>query len=309
MSHEAGERAGRPVAILGVGRAGLTLALALRHWGRAPSVLWDRGSKRAEALARQHGLEVLQGPPPEALPRTGIWLLAVPDCSIIPLAQELAASGLARAGPVVLHLCGALDSSALEALAERGAQVGSMHPLSTLPDLIGLTPARAEEQAVELLAGSTFGIEGQSMAALDAAEWLVRGWGGRSIRLRPSGKAAYHAGAVMASNAIVALLFEASELVGQGLEEPAEALDLLLGLARGALDQVAAMGCGPALTGPVRRGDVETVTRHLEALADDPHAQELYRCLGRSTLRLARQAGAAQERLAALQELLGPTLC
>jgi predicted short-subunit dehydrogenase-like oxidoreductase (DUF2520 family) len=109
-----------------------------------------------------------------------------------------------------------------------------------------------------------------------------------------SDRAVYHAAAVFASNYLVALLAEAVRLLEQSGWTEKEAVRGLVPLAEGALANVAKRGPTAALTGPIRRGDAETVRRHLEALAEahsDPRLGHLYRMLGEVALEIAKEAG------------------
>jgi predicted short-subunit dehydrogenase-like oxidoreductase (DUF2520 family) len=138
-------------------------------------------------------------------------------------------------------------------------------------------------------------------AALGLAERIVHACGGHALRIAPGGKAAYHAAAVFASNYAVALLSVAERLMEQAGVDAADARPALTALAAGAVENVGARGPEAALTGPIVRGDVETVALHLGRLSADERA--LYSLLGREALRLARRAGledAAAERMGAL---------
>jgi predicted short-subunit dehydrogenase-like oxidoreductase (DUF2520 family) len=124
----------------------------------------------------------------------------------------------------------------------------------------------------------------------------------RAVRLAPGAKAAYHAGAVMASNYAVVLADVAARLARQAGVGADEAVALYLPLMRGTVANLAA-GPAAALTGPVRRGDEATVRRHLAALG--PEDRALYRALGLLALRIAREAGLGDGPAAAVERALG----
>ena len=259
----------QPVAIIGAGRMGRGLALALERAGAKAAVL-GRERRPGDTLT------------------AALVLLAVPDEAIRMVAKELACAGGVDGRQVVLHLSGLLDSRALAPLAPTGAALGSFHPLQSVAD-----PADAPAR----LAGAFAGIEGDDRA-LAAAEGLAAALGMRPVRLEPGAKPAYHAGAVIASNYLVVLADLAERIArGTGIP-PRDAARLYLPLMRGT---VANLEQGPAgaLTGPIRRGDAATVRAHLEVLSGED--RELYRALGRAALELARRAGlseAAAERMA-----------
>lgn len=260
------------VAILGAGRMGQGLGLALHRAG------WDVGLVARGRHPVVTPLALHTGPRFEATLAAAVVLLAVPDDAIPDLAAELAREGAIGPGQVVLHLSGLLDRRELEALSPTGAGLGSFHPLQTVVD-----PAGAPER----LAGAYAGIEGDERA-LAAGEQLAGAMGMRSIRLSPEGKAAYHAGAVMAANYTVALAGVAQRLAAAGGVPAEVAGRIYLPLIRGAASNLE-LGPAAALTGPIRRGDLRTVEAHLAALRSED--RELYRLLGRTALRLAREGG------------------
>jgi predicted short-subunit dehydrogenase-like oxidoreductase (DUF2520 family) len=276
------------VGIVGPGRAGLGLAVALRRVRIA--VLGVHG-RREQAVPP--GVKLTAGGVPPWLGRAGIVILAVGDDALGPCVAELARSEAVVPGQVVLHLSGALTSDVLAPLRDLGAKTGSMHPL------IAFSPEPAV--AARQCRGATFALEGD-IAAVALADAIVRRLGGSPVTLAPELKPLYHAGAVFASNYLVTLVAVAARLLeGAGLASD-RALAALAPLARATLENLAATGPVAALTGPVARGDVATVRRHLMALS---HADaELYRAAGRETLKLARQAGLSTEKAAKLEELL-----
>lgn len=264
------------VGVVGPGRAGTGLALA---WAQAGHDV------------RLHGRRPKPVPPPltltvgatDELPpwlaAVSVVVLAVPDDAIAPLARSLARADSLAAHQVVLHLSGLLDHQALAALSPSGAALGSLHPLQTLVE---------PEQAPVHLRGAWAAVEG-SPHAIATAERLARDIGLRPFRVRPEDKARYHAGAVFASNYFVVVEGIAQDLLrSTGLSET-DAWSALAPLVGGTLDNLARQGPVAALTGPVARGDAETVTRHLAVLSGDQ--RELYRQLGTLALDLARRRG------------------
>ncbi|MFC1661704.1 DUF2520 domain-containing protein, partial [Gemmatimonadota bacterium] len=112
----------------------------------------------------------------------------------------------------------------------------------------------------------------------------------------------YHASAVFASNYLSGLVAAAARLMTQAGVPEEEAHQAILPLARGALDNLDVMGPTRALTGPVARGDVETVRLHLRTL--EPRERALYSAMGLEILHLARDAGLEEEIAEELKELL-----
>jgi predicted short-subunit dehydrogenase-like oxidoreductase (DUF2520 family) len=280
---------------VGAGRTGLSLGLRL-HRAHAVEALTVTGRRPGPP---EHPLF---GDPPAARyismdaspPPADAVVVAVPDRAIAEVAERLAALGLPPSLPV-LHTSGSRGGEALAPLAARGHPTGSAHPLAALADPV---------DGAERLAGATWGVEGEG-AALELAERIVAACGGTALRLAPGGKALYHAAAVFASNYAVALLSVAERLMEGAGVDAAQARPALAALAAGAVENAAARGPAGALTGPVARGDVETVALHLERLSADE--RRLYCLLGREALRLAREAGADPRTAESLAALLGDT--
>ncbi len=286
------------VVIVGPGRMGLALGAALRQeaavdrlifHGRGheppPHPLFDAGPET--------GAEYRMGPYP--LPSdTTVLVLAVPDSALGDVAYDVSTQGPAPAGCAALHLSGALSTDALAPLHAVGYAVGSMHPLQSVAD-----PWSAGDRLV----GSAFAVAGEP-GAVAAARRLIDGLGGRMLVIPPTKRALYHAAAVFASNYLVALLAVAVRLL-QDAGVPAEdALPAILPLMRGTLENVEHLGVPAALTGPVARGDADTVRLHLARLSGED--RELYCALGRELLPLARAAGLDEHRVAELEGLLTP---
>jgi predicted short-subunit dehydrogenase-like oxidoreductase (DUF2520 family) len=286
------------VVIVGPGRMGLALGAALRqeavverltYQGRAleppPHPLFDMGAERG---AEYH---MAAYPLPS---ETTVLVLAVPDAALGEVAYDFARLGPAPAGCAALHLSGALSTDALVPLHGAGFAVGSMHPLQAVAD-----PWSAGDRLV----GSAFAVAGEPVA-VSAARRLVDGIGGRMLVVPAALRPLYHAAAVFASNYFIALLAVAVRLLQDAGVSAEDALPAILPLARGTLDNVQHLGVPAALTGPIARGDGDTIRLHLARLSGDD--RELYCALGRELLPLARAAGLDERRIAELQTLLTP---
>jgi len=263
------------VGIIGPGRAGLGLALALKHAG--VRVLGLHG-RRDKPMPR--GLPLSTGHAIPWLDRADVVVLAVRDDLLTPLVRGLRGARAPHRGQVVLHLSGALSSELLAPLRSGGAAVGGLHPLMT----VSADPRRAARH----FRGATFAIEGDP-AAVRAARRMVRALGGMSVAIAPGAKTLYHAGAVFASNYIVTLLAAAERLLIRAGFPREAARAAAFPLSAASVANAAAAGPASALTGPVARGDAATVRRHLAALPSELRA--LYRAVGLATLDLAREAG------------------
>lgn len=285
------EAASLTIGFIGSGRAATALATSLgRRWHQL--LVAHRGGSSAQLAGR---LGAGARSPIDVLRQADITILAVPDGQVAGLARQLA-DALAEAefdgaGRVVVHLAGSLGVEVLAALAGRGYEVACMHPLQVL-------------SGWRIPPGTRFAVEG-SAAGLQVVGRLVRDLNGIELELPAGARPAYHAAAVVAANLGMALLAEAVDLMAAAGIDRAEALSGLTGLQRGGLEASLDKGLPAALTGPVVRGDVDTVRTHLEVLRDDPELLAAYRAVSRLALRQARREGRPDaERADAMAQLL-----
>jgi predicted short-subunit dehydrogenase-like oxidoreductase (DUF2520 family) len=210
-----------------------------------------------------------------------IAFLTVPDSAVASFAAEVAGAG-AGAIPSTLafvHCSGALGLGVLRPLGARHA-IGSFHPLQSFP----------LPRAPEAFRGSLIGIDASTVPLRRNLERLARDLGARPRRVEDAERAVYHAAAVFASNYLVALAGVAVALLKRIGWSERDAVDGLIPLMSGAIAEVERRGPVAALTGPIRRGDSDTVTMHLKALAGGRTA-DLYRMLGQIALEIAKEAG------------------
>jgi predicted short-subunit dehydrogenase-like oxidoreductase (DUF2520 family) len=198
-------------------------------------------------------------------------LLTVPDDAIETTAQSLAYQDWT--GKAVIHTSGAHDATLLASLAERGAMVGSLHPIFPFADV---------ESSVTHLPGAVFALEAESEVLKGWLTGMVEALHGQVLAIPAGKKAIYHSALVFASNYAVTLYAIAEQLlVGLGAEK-ATAEQALNGLLHGTVENLRQQGIPGALTGPLVRGDARTIAAHLESLARTPFA-ELYRQLARQS--------------------------
>ncbi|MCW5806375.1 MAG: DUF2520 domain-containing protein, partial [Deltaproteobacteria bacterium] len=208
--------------------------------------------------------------PPDILLETEVVILAVRDHVIAEVAQMLVGTGLLGKRHVLLHCAGAAPArEVLGGVADTVAGIGTLHPLSAIAD------AKA---AMRTLKGTVFGIEGDDVGRA-MAERLVNALSGVVLGLDSSQMGAYHAAAALASNYVVAAIDAAAAALASAGVSPDRAAQALVPLAEGALRNISTRGTTAGLTGPVRRGDAETIRRHLDALRGKPELVEIYRAL------------------------------
>lgn len=286
------------LVIQGPGRMGLALGAALSRSGDIERLIFQGRSLEPPP----HPIfEPVQGGPPRAEYRAGLMpppgdttvlLLAVPDSALGEVAWDLANAGPAPPGCAALHLSGALSTDVLAPLHGAGYSVGSLHPLQTVAD---------PWLSADRLVGIAFAIAGEPAAAL-AAHRLVNALQGTPLVIPPALRPVYHAAAVTASNYLVAVMSAASRLLRQAGVPAEQTLPALLPLVRGTLDNLEKLGVPAALTGPVARGDTDTIRLHLGRLSPDDRT--LYCALGREVLRLARNTGLDEQKAGEIEDLL-----
>lgn len=247
------------VAIVGGGAVGRTLGRRLVGAGWRVGDVACRTPAHARAAVRFIGA----GRPVVKADLAGasLVLVTVPDDAIERVARSLRVPKAA----LVVHTSGGLPSSIL-----RARRRASIHPMRSFAD---------PEIAVRDFPGTFCFYEGDP-----GARAVIEAVGGIPERLSTKGKALYHAGAVFASNYVVAAIDQAMKLLrAAGVRDPAGPI---LTMARGTLSNIASVGLPKALTGPIERGDVECVRRHVAALRGE--ARALYVALGRATVGVAR---------------------
>lgn len=277
------------VGIAGAGRAGSALACALSGAGYAITAIASRTAGSAERLAAR-----LPDCRAVAVSRISascdLVLLTVPDDAIATVAGQIPW----QVGQMAVHCAGSLGRDVLIAAERAGALTGSWHPLQSLAG------------GASNLAGSRFGIDADPPLR-GVLEAMTTAIGAFPLLLPPDGRTIYHLGAAIVSNYAVALVALAADLWQSIGIDRAEAVAALAPLLAGTAANLSTTGLPGALTGPIARGDLRTIERHLSALAATrPDAVALYQALGREALALAAERGLPPERARALAAQLTP---
>ena len=216
------------------------------------------------------------------MPGGGVLFLAVPDAAVRDMAERVAALS-PPPGLAIVHLSGALGLDVLDAL--RGNARGSFHPLQSFPF----------PRDPPAFRGITVAVDATTPALRRRLAALARGLGARPKHVPAEERARYHAAAVFASNFVDVVVAEAVALLEHVGWSEKEATAALMPLIEGAVANIKRKGVVGALTGPIRRGDADTIRRHLTVM----ERPELYRMLGLVALEIAIKAGldpAAAER-------------
>jgi predicted short-subunit dehydrogenase-like oxidoreductase (DUF2520 family) len=267
-------RVKRPsIAIVGPGRLGTALAICLKRSGyNIREIIARQGSTSyaaAKKLAREVG-SLASNPAVAVLDADLVWF-CVPDSKIAQAADEFSTRDWT--GKIALHSSGVLPSDALQVLRKRGAKVASAHPLMTFV-----------QSSVPDLSGVLFAAEGDA-AALRVVRGMVRDLGGEMMVLRKQDKAAYHAFATMICPLLLALLASAEKVAGVAGITPNQARQNMLPIVRETLRNYSELGPAKSFTGPIIRGDSQTIGLHLDALAQIPAARNAYVALTKAAIR------------------------
>jgi predicted short-subunit dehydrogenase-like oxidoreductase (DUF2520 family) len=276
------------VFIIGPGHVGRGLSRAFRASG--VEIVGLHG-KRPSGVASSTGVL------PQEMGTANVIIIAVRDPQLDEAIDEVVAASrdgrLAR-GSVVLHTSAIAEPAGLATLAESGFPAGTFHPLVPFGD---------PEVAAELLRRGWVGIDGEN-AARNASRRLAGHLGARTLDIPAGKKPAYHAAAVISSNFPVVLASVAGHLLHEIGVPDSSAYQAVESLMSGALANLKQALPDDALTGPIVRGDAETVAKHVRALEKQGSALDVYRALSAAAVEIARYRGVDQKKLAVLTGLL-----
>jgi predicted short-subunit dehydrogenase-like oxidoreductase (DUF2520 family) len=281
------------IAIAGTGNIAQSLGRLLLQGGVEVVQLVGRNLHSARRAAAFIGEGVAAGTFSDLTPRAERLIIAVADSALAQVVLDITRGEFSKG--IVLHTSGGSGLDPMEPLRQRGIDVGVIHPLQSVP---------SPQRGVECLPGSFFAVAGDA-AAVSWAESLAASLYGRVLHIGISHWALYHAAAVIASNYQVTLLDAALELLGNTGIPPGTALEALAPIVRATTENALSRGTVGSLTGPIQRGDLETVSRHLGALAGaTPETRHLYTSLGLRTVPLAVSGGLSRDKAVSIQAAL-----
>ena len=270
------------IAIVGPGVVGRAIGRLLRRQRFPIAAVAGTSAEKVRVALDFIGAGRVARRPSTAARSGDVVFLTTPDRAIRPVCEEIAAAKGFKRSAVVFHCSGAHDASLLSAARQCKAHVAVLHPLQSFA---------SPEQAVKRMKGAYFTYEGDHAAVPVAAD-IVRALGGKLVHVPPENRALYHAASCVLSNYLVSIAdlgLIMMNLAGLNADEARRAVTPLL---RGTVENIGKLGVPAALTGPIARGDVETVERHLRALSPLPRVvQRLYRELGLYTVRVAQRKG------------------
>lgn len=283
------------VGVVSAGRVGSVVGAALARAGHtvvAASGLSNASVRRAEQLLP----DVPLLPPDEVARTADLVLLALPDDALTGMVRGLVATGSLRSGQIVVHTSGSHGIDVLAPAVEAGALPLALHPVMTFT-------GRSED--LDRLAACSVGVTATAgdEAAWNVGEALTVEMGAEPVRVPDEARALYHTALAHGANHLMTLVADCAELLREaGI---AQSERLVAPLLSAALDNVLRHG-DRALTGPVARGDLGTVRKHLAVLAERaPDVAPGYRALAKRTVARSSAAGLLDASAAAeLTELL-----
>jgi predicted short-subunit dehydrogenase-like oxidoreductase (DUF2520 family) len=261
------------VSIVGAGNLGTALALTLPSAGcevKFIAVRDSRNRRHARALARKVKARMVEVGK-RKLDTDLVWI-AVPDDAIAGMASTLA-SAQEWKGRIVIHSSGALTSEELTPLRKKGARIASAHPMMTFV-----------RGSVPNMAGVAFAVEGDSVA-VRATRKIVERLGGNSFPIRKQNKVLYHAFGSFASPLVIALMASLEQVAQAAGVKRRDIKRVMLPLLLQTLTNYVHGDATSAFSGPLVRGDVATVRKHLQELKKVPQAREVYVALAKAAVK------------------------
>jgi predicted short-subunit dehydrogenase-like oxidoreductase (DUF2520 family) len=271
------------ISIIGAGKVGRTLARAMKEAGYEIGVVVCRNLESAKAAKAFIGVGLPETNVLRALDSSFVHFITTTDLAIASIVKEIDSKGPASLdGHYFYHTSGAISSTVLDPLKKKGAQIGSIHPLQVFAH---------PDKAIETLPGIYYAIEGTDKA-MELAVQIVARLQGKLLLIPTGRKVLYHIAGVFAANYLTVLVELAMSIMEEIGESPEDAYQALLPLMVGALQNIEEFGTDMALTGPVSRGDTETIQKHVEAMKLlRPEIPRAYSVLGEEAVEMSVRGG------------------
>lgn len=267
------------VSVIGAGKVGRTIARALKNARYQIGAVVRRKLADANSAVAFIGAGLPETDPLNAIDTSFVHFITTNDDAISSIVQVIDSKGpTSLKGHYFYHTSGSLNSTVLDPLKKKEAEIGSIHPLQVFAD-----PAKA----LETLPGIYYAIEGTDRA-MELAVQLVDRLQGKLLLIPTGRKVLYHAAGVFAANYLTVLVELAMSVMEEIGESPEDAYQALLPLIVGALENIEEFGTDGALTGPISRGDTETVKKHVDALRQmKPGILRAYSVLGQEAAEMS----------------------
>jgi len=274
------------INFIGCGRVGKTIA-TLIHNNQVGTILGivnsslKSGIETTKIINAGTAYEKLSD-----LPSAHIYFITTRDEVIPKIALDLVHSHQLKPGSIIIHCSGALSSDILVEAQKIDCYVASIHPIKSFAN---------PKIATSTFNGTFCSFEGDP-EALPVMKKIFEGIGGIFFELKKESKKKYHAAMVMANNYLTTLHYHAFNLLIESRIEKPIALKLISTMMEEVLNNIKMMAHTKALTGPIQRGDLQTVSDHLDAIKNDPVIRDLYAALGKATLSLTSHSDSLKEK-------------
>lgn len=267
---------------IGAGPVGLTMARLFSNAGHKIVYFISRNEKRRQKAKKfSHALRTAYSFS-EATEDFDILFISTPDDTLGEIAERIAPQIKSGVNFYVGHFSGIVPSSVLQPLKNKGARIGSLHPLQTFA---------SPEETINAFTGTYICIEGDN-EAVNLFSGLAAEIGGKPFSIGTDKKPLYHAAAVIACNYLVTLVNEAQKLLQEIGINQENAAKMLLPLIKTTVTNIETVGIPKALSGPVARGDITTILNHIENIKKKtPELLELYGTLGLKTIEVSLAKG------------------
>lgn len=273
-------------AIVGCGKVGTALAIFLTRAGYRSAGFASKSLSSAKRVADIVLSDHFSDVPWDITRHADVVFITTPDSAIKDMCKAISRHTGFADNAVVMHCSGALSSSVLSSAKTCGAWIGSMHPLQSFA---------SADKKTNPFQGIIISLEGEG-PAVNTAKRIAEDLGGTVVSLLTEAKTLYHASAVVASNYLVTLLDLAVRLIEEAGVNRQDAFNLLKPLIEGTLSNIGKVGVQKALTGPIARGDIKTVEKHIEEIGfKRPELLSLYKMLAFYTIDIAAAEGSISE--------------
>ncbi len=273
-------------AIVGCGKVGTALGIFLARAGYTPAGFASKSLSSAKHLADIIFSNNFSDIPWNITRHADVVFITTPDSAIEDTCSAISRNAGFAENAVVLHCSGALASSVLSSAKTCNAWTGSMHPLQSFA---------SADYRTNPFEGIIVSIEGEGRA-VNIAKTMAADLKGTVVTLLTEAKTLYHASAVVASNYLITLLDLAVQLIQEAGVNRQDAFNLLKPLVEGTLLNIEKFGVRKALTGPIARGDIKTVKKHIQEIeVKRPDLLPLYKLLGFYTADIALAEHAVSE--------------
>lgn len=273
------------IGIIGAGKVGISLSYIMAEKGFDVVAISD---KNEDAL--KDARKYLSGKNifftknnPKVIENAEVIFFAIQDRAIKDVVNDLNRMVNILSNKTIVHTCGSLSSDILKPLDEKGAMLGVFHPLQTFPDI---------ESAIKVIPDTYFFIEAKGKAA-EILKYIANSIGKHGIMIKADDMVLYHLCAVFVCNLLCALLY-CSENIMKKIDIN---LTPFVPIIRATLKNIEEKGALSSLTGPIVRGDVDTVLSHLKAIENEENIKMVYKELSLIALEMARQRNTIDEEI------------